>query len=116
MITLNSEAATEVFCEKRSSENVSSIYSFAEVSLNLHTNNIYWSLPKCSEKFRKIHRKTPNAEFLFKKIAGLRPPTLLKRRLWQRACNVIKKDALAQVFSYEFCKISKNTLFTEHLR
>ena len=22
---------------------------------------------------------------------------------------------LAQVFSYEFCKISKNTIFTEHL-
>ena len=30
-------------------------------------------------------------------------------------CNFIKKDTLAQVFSCEFCKISKNTLFTEHL-
>ena len=27
----------------------------------------------------------------------------------------IKKDALAQVFSCEFCEISKNTFFTEHL-
>ena len=27
----------------------------------------------------------------------------------------IKKDTLAQVFSGEFCKISKNTFFTEHL-
>ena len=25
------------------------------------------------------------------------------------ACNFIKKEALAQVFSYEFCEISKNT-------
>ena len=25
-------------------------------------------------------------------------------------------DTPAQVFSYEFCKISKNTLYTEHLR
>ena len=25
------------------------------------------------------------------------------------------KEALAQVFPYEFCKIPKNTLFTEHL-
>ena len=32
----------------------------------------------------------------------LRPATLLKRRL-------------AQVFSCEFCQISKNTFFTEHL-
>ena len=26
------------------------------------------------------------------------------------------KKTLAQVFSYEFCEISKNTFFTEHLR
>ena len=31
-----------------------------------------------------------------------------------QACNFIKKESLAQVFSYEFCEISKNT-FTEHL-
>ena len=31
-------------------------------------------------------------------------------------CNFIKKETLAQVFSCEFCEISKNTLFTEHLR
>ena len=32
------------------------------------------------------------------------------------ACNFIKKEALAQVFSCEFCEIFKNTFFTEHLR
>ena len=31
------------------------------------------------------------------------------------ACNIIKKETLAQVFSCEFCEISKNILFTEHL-
>ena len=35
----------------------------------------------------------------FNKFAGLRPATLLK------------KESLAQVFSYEFCEISKNTFF-----
>ena len=29
--------------------------------------------------------------------------------------NFVKKEALAQVFSCEFCKISKNTFYTEHL-
>ena len=29
--------------------------------------------------------------------------------------NFIKKEALAQVFSCEYCEISKNTFFTEHL-
>ena len=32
-----------------------------------------------------------------------------------QACNFIKKEALAQVFPCEFCEISKNTFFTEHL-
>ena len=30
-------------------------------------------------------------------------------------CNFIKKNTLAQVFSCEFCKISKNIFFIEHL-
>ena len=30
--------------------------------------------------------------------------------------NFIKIEALAQVFSCEFCKIFNNTFFTEHLR
>ena len=30
--------------------------------------------------------------------------------------KIIKKESLAQMFSCGFCKISKNTFFTEHLR
>ena len=30
------------------------------------------------------------------------------------ACNFIKKDTLARVFSCKFCEISKNIFFTEH--
>ena len=32
-----------------------------------------------------------------------------------QACNFIKKETPVQVFSCEFCEISKNTFFTEHL-
>ena len=32
------------------------------------------------------------------------------------ACNFIKKESLAQVFSCEFYEILKNTFSTEHLR
>ena len=32
------------------------------------------------------------------------------------ACNFIKRETLAQVFSCEFWAIFKNTFFTEHLR
>ena len=49
-------------------------------------------------KIHKIHKKTP----------ALEPQA--------KACDFIKKETLPQVFSCEFCKISKNTFFTEHLR
>ena len=34
----------------------------------------------------------------------------------REACNFIKKESLTQVFSCEFCEISKKTFFTEYLR
>ena len=39
----------------------------------------------------------------------------MKKGVRPEACNFIKKETLAQVFSCEFCEISKNTFFTEHL-
>ena len=32
------------------------------------------------------------------------------------ACNFIEKETLTQVFSCEFCEISNNTFFIEHLQ
>ena len=49
-----------------------------------------------------IHRRTPVLEFLFNKVAGLRPGTLLKK-------------TPTQVFSCEYWEISKNTYFIESL-
>ena len=33
-----------------------------------------------------------------------------------QSCSFIRKDTLAQVFSYEFYEMFKNTFFTEHLQ
>ena len=58
---------------------------------------------RCSVKkgvlrnFTKFTGKHLCQSLFFNKVAGLRPATLSKRRLW------------AQVFSCEFCEISKNT-------
>ena len=38
-----------------------------------------------------------------------------KRGSRLQTCNFIKGETLAEVFSCEFCKISQNTFFTEHL-
>ena len=37
-------------------------------------------------------------------------------KLQAEACNFIKKETLAQVFSCEFSEIFQNTFFTEHFR
>ena len=37
-------------------------------------------------------------------------------KLLAKACNFIKKETLAQVFSCEFCEIFKNTFFTDYLQ
>ena len=39
----------------------------------------------------------------------------VKSGVLPKACNFIKKESLAQVFSCEFWKISKKTYFIEHL-
>ena len=40
------------------------------------------------------------------RVSFLKPP----------ACNFIRKETLSQVFSCEFCEISKSDLFAEHHR
>ena len=36
-------------------------------------------------------------------------------KLQASPCSFIKKETLTQVLSYEFCEISKKTVFAEHL-
>ena len=55
--------------------------------------------------FAKFTGKHPCQSLFFNKVAGLSP----------QACNFIKKETLAHVLSCEFCEISRNTFFTEHL-
>ena len=66
--------------------------------------------------FTKFTGKHQCQSVFLNKLAGQRPATLLKKRLWHReAFNFIKKETLALVFSREFCEISKKTFFTEHI-
>ena len=54
------------------------------------------------KNFAKFTGKHLCQGLFFNKVAGFRPSTLLKKRLWH-------------VFPCEFCEISQNTFFTEHL-
>ena len=48
-------------------------------------------------------------------ITDSRQAAILSNGKRPQACNFIKKDTLPQMFSREFCEISKNTFFTEYL-
>ena len=56
--------------------------------------------------FGKFTGKHLCQSLFLNKVPGLRP----------KACNFIKREILAQVFSCEFCKMFKNTSFTEDLQ
>ena len=79
---------------------------------------------RCSGNMQQIYRRTPmpKCDFIsrlcsFKFFKGCLPQILLGPLLntLPQACNFIKKETLKQVFSHEFCEISKNTFFIEHL-
>ena len=77
-------------------------------SLCLQLNDKFTQNPTYVRKgilrnFANLTRKHQCKSLFFNKIAGS----------LQEICNFIKKETLAQVFSFE---ISKNTFFTEHLR
>ena len=61
------------------------------------------SYRRCSKKFRTNLQQNScaRASFLIKLQAGV--------------TALFKKETLAHVLSCEFCEISKNTVFTEHL-
>ena len=63
------------------------------------------SAKRCSSKFRKTHRKRPLYQSLFfNKVAGLRPATLLKKRL-RHMC-----------FPLNFAKFRRTFFVAEHLQ
>ena len=57
------------------------------------------------KNFAKLTGKHLCWILFYNKVAGLRT----------EACNLIKKETPAKVFFFEFCEISKNIIFTEHL-
>ena len=60
----------------------------------------------CKERFLEISQNSQGN-------TCIRVSFLIKLQL--KAFNFIKKETLAQVFSCEFCEISKNTFLTEHV-
>ena len=59
---------------------------------------------RCSQKFAKLTRKNLCQSLFFNKVAGLRPETVLKRRLWQRYFPVKFAKFLRTPFLWNTCR------------
>ena len=66
----------------------------------------------CNVYLKKILRVHVNDKFCKR---SSRPRCSMKKGVLRRPAALLKKEALAQVFSCDFREISKNTFFTEHL-
>ena len=66
--------------------------------------------------FRCTYKKTRHTIYTKMMTTSLEKNKPCHRMNGGKACSFIKKETLTQVFSYRFCKISKNTFFTEHFR
>ena len=67
--------------------------------------------------YRSSHRGCSVRKGVLKIFSKFTGKHLCQSLLFNKAsaCNFIKKETLAQVFSCEFSKISKDTFFIEHL-
>ena len=69
--------------------------------------------------FLKILQNSLENTFLDFFLIKLQACEIFKNTLFEehlpQTCNFIKKETLAQVFSYEFWEIFKNLFFTEHV-
>ena len=87
---------------------------------NLFIHNFIYQEFTQNTSFRSSHRRCSVRKGVFRNFAKFTGKHLCQSLFFNKvaglACNFIKKETLAQVFSCEFCEISKNTFFTEHLR
>ena len=67
--------------------------------------------------FRSIHQRCPVKKGVLRNFAIFTGKHLRQSLFFNKvkACNFIKKETVAQVFSCEFCEISKSTYFTVHV-
>ena len=68
--------------------------------------------------FRSSHRRCSVKRGILRNFAKFTGKHLCQSLFFNKvaACNFTQKETLAQVFSCEFCEISKNTFSTEHLQ
>ena len=89
--------------------NFSFLYFWICCSKNFNTNSFNRSSHRRCSVRKGVLRKF--AKFTGKHLGQ----SLFFNKVQAEACNFIKKETLAQVFSCEFWETSKNTFFKEHL-
>ena len=107
-LTIYISNSASQFAVEKINKNFIDLHNWGKVAIFLLTKcfNMYYEQKQSPRRvlwkgvlrnFAKFTGKHLCQSIFFNKVAG--------------ACNFIKKETLAQVFSCEFCEISKNTFF-----
>ena len=93
-------------------------YVVNDCIVSRHVDPILLSSKKNRSFYRSSHWRCSVRKVVLRNFAKFTGKHLCQSLLFNNVpgpCNFIKKETLAQVFSCEFCEISKNTFFTEHI-
>ena len=94
----------------------SMINSFTRINKSKYYKIFFSKLKTNSKQARSSHRRCSVRKGVLRNLAKFTGKHLYLSPFFNKeAFNCIKKETLAEVFSCEICKISKNTFFTEHL-
>ena len=92
---------------------------FLFITINFSSINQWFQKHVCHWDIRMFNSfRTRHLEVCYKKSALKNFAKFTGKHLRRslHTCNIVKRETPAQVFSCEFCKIFKNTFFTEHLQ
>ena len=93
------------------------IFATILISENILGKHLSFSLyfGKKPQFFSLLEKQKLYAISFSQKVISHVRPRFPQYKIKPGACNFIKIETLTQVFSYEFCGISKNTFYTEYL-
>ena len=82
----------------------------------LWKNSYPWAINLDRVDVRSSHRRCYVRKGVLRNFAKFTGKNLCQSLFFNKVPGFIKRETLAQVFSCQFCEISKNTFFREHLR
>ena len=111
-VIYSATSAEKYSCSVESGVTLAKLGVLLKICLITKDTEVFWILIKRAIVYRNtwLGNEKPLMNYLFVTYRSSRPEVFFKKGVLKNfTCNFIEKETLAHVFSFEFCKISKNT-------